>query len=227
MTAQPTMPAERRAPLTRERVLQAAIALADSAGIDSLTMRRLGEELGVGPMALYRHVANKEDLIDAIVDIVFVEIGQPLAAGDWKAAMRDRALAVRDALIRHRWAIGLMESRAHPGPANLAHHDAVIGCLRAADFDIAMAAHAYSVLDSYIYGFAATQLALPFTAADAGEVAESMLRPFSAGSYPHLTEMLTDHVMQPGYDYADEFELGLNLILGGLERALEAAREGA
>ena len=226
MSTQPTISAERRIPLTRQRVLQSAMDLADEAGIDSLTMRRLGEELGVGPMALYRHVRNKDDLIDAMVDIVFVEIGSP-ADGDWKAVMRDRAIAVRDALIRHRWAIGLMESRAHPGPANLAHHDAVIGCLRAADFDIAMAAHAYSVLDSYIYGFAATQLALPFTAADAGEVAESMLRPFSAGAYPHLTEMLVDHVMQPGYDYADEFELGLDLILGGLERTLDAARERA
>jgi len=227
LSTQPRTPAEARAPLSRARVLRAAIALADEAGIESLTMRRLGEELGVGPMALYRHVANKDDLVDAMVDIVFVEIGPPSADGDWKTAMRERAVAVRDALIRHRWAIGLMESRMNPGPANLAHHDAVIGCLRAADFDIGMAAHAYSVLDSYIYGFAATQLALPFTAADAGEVAESMLRPFSAGAYPHLTEMLTDHVMQPGYDYADEFELGLDLILDALELTLEAARERA
>jgi AcrR family transcriptional regulator len=223
LTTQPTTLAERRIPLTRERVLQAAMALADEAGIDSLTMRRLGEVLGVGPMALYRHVANKDDLIDAMVDIVFVEIGPPSTDRDWKTAMRERAVAVRDALIRHRWAIGLMESRARPGPANLAHHDAVIGCLRAADFDIAMAAHAYSVLDSYIYGFAATQLALPFTPADVGEMAESMLRPFSAGAYPHLTEMLTDHIMQPGYDYADEFELGLDLILDGLDERVRAA----
>jgi AcrR family transcriptional regulator len=227
LSTQPTMPAERRAPLTRERVLQAAMRLADDAGIESLTMRRLGEELGVGPMALYRHVANKDDLVDAIVDIVFVEIGPPSVDGEWKTAMRERAIAVRDALIRHRWAIGLLESRARPGPANLAHHDAVIGCLRAASFDIAMAAHAYSVLDSYIYGFAATQLALPFSADDAGEVAESMLQPFSPGAYPHLTEMLTDHVLQPGYDYADEFELGLDLILDGLERTLGTARDGA
>ncbi len=223
MSTQTTIPDERRAPLTRERVLRAAMALADEAGIDAVTMRRLGEELGVGPMALYRHVANKEDLVDAMVDIVFVEIGPPSAEGDWRDAMRQRAIAVRDALIRHRWAIGLMESRARPGPANLSHHDAVIGCLRAADFNIAMAAHAYSVLDSYIYGFAATQLALPFTAADAGTAAESMLRPFAAGAYPHLTEMLTDHVMQPGYDYADEFELGLDLILDGLGRARHQA----
>ena len=216
-TTQPSAPAERRSPLSRERVLHAAIALADEAGIESLTMRRLGEELGVGPMALYRHVANKDDLIDAMVDVVFSEIGVPSTRdGEWRTAMRDRAIAVREALIRHRWAIGIMESRANPGPANLQHHDAVIGCLRAGGFDIAMAAHAYSVLDSYIYGFAATQKNLPFTAEDAGEMAESMLRPFAAGAYPHLTEMLTDHIMQPGYDYGDEFELGLDLILDGL-----------
>jgi AcrR family transcriptional regulator len=215
--------AERRARLTRERVLDAAMALADEAGIESLTMRRLGEELGVGPMALYRHVANKDDLVDAMVDVVFGEIGLPPIDLDWKGAMRDRALAVRDALARHRWAIGLLESRTNPGPANLQHHDAVIGSLRAGGFDIAMAAQAYSVLDSYIYGFAATQMNLPFTSEDVGDVAQSMLQPFRAGAYPHLTEMLTDHVMQPGYDYADEFEQGLDLILDGLERARAAA----
>ena len=217
-------PVERRDRLSRARVLQAAMTLADDGGIESLTMRRLGEELGVGPMALYRHVANKDDLIDAMVDVVFSEIGVPSFNGDWKTAMRDRAIAVREALLRHRWAIGIMESRANPGPANLQHHDAVIGCLRAGGFDIAMAAHAYSVLDSYIYGFAATQKNLPFTADDAGEMAESMLRPFAAGAYPHLTEMLTDHIMQPGYDYGDEFELGLDLILDGLAERSRQAR---
>jgi AcrR family transcriptional regulator len=217
-------PVERRGRLSRARVLQAAMALADDGGIESLTMRRLGEELGVGPMALYRHVANKDDLIDAMVDDVFSEIGVPSFDGDWKAAMRDRAIAVREALLRHRWAIGIMESRANPGPANLQHHDAVIGCLRAGGFDIAMAAHAYSVLDSYIYGFAATQKNLPFTAEDAGEKAETMLRPFAAGAYPYLTEMLTDHIMQPGYDYGDEFELGLDLILDGLDERIRRER---
>ena len=218
------VPAVRRDRLSRARVLQAAMALADDAGIESLTMRRLGEELGVGPMALYRHIANKDDLIDAMVDVVFSEIGVPWFDGDWKRAMRDRAIAVRESLIRHRWAIGILESRANPGPANLQHHDAVIGCLREGGFDIAMAAHAYSVLDSYIYGFAATQKNLPFTAEDAGEKAETMLRPFAAGAYPHLTEMLKDHIMQPGYDYGDEFELGLDLILDGLDERLRPPR---
>jgi AcrR family transcriptional regulator len=214
---------ERPSRLTRDRVLEAAMSLADEAGIDAVTMRRLGEELGVGPMALYRHVANKDDLVDAMVDVVFAEIGLPSPTPDWRASMRDRAIAVREALLRHRWATGMLESRVNPGPANLQHHDAVIGCLRAGGFDIAMAAHAYSLLDAYIYGFAATQKNLPFTRDDVAEMAQSMLQPFAAGAYPHLTEMLTDHIMRPGYDYADEFEYGLDLILDGLERARNAA----
>jgi AcrR family transcriptional regulator len=214
----------RRAPLTRDRVLRAAMALADAEGIESLTMRRLGEELQVGAMALYRHVRNKEDLVDGMVDLVFDEIGLPSIGAegnvDWRKAMRERAFSVRETLSRHRWAIGLMESRLNPGPANLRHHDAVIGCLRAGGFDIATTAHAYSVLDSYIYGFAATQLNLPFQTPDeVAEVAQGMLRPFPVNAYPHLTEMLTEHVMKPGYDYGDEFEFGLDLILEGLDRA--------
>ena len=134
--------------------------------------------------------------------------------------MRGRAIAVRDALLRHRWAIGLMESRRRPGPANLRHHDAVIGCLRAGGFDIVMAAHAYSLLDSYIYGFALTKMNLPFQASEEiGEVAQTMLEPYPLDEYPFLMEILTDHVMKPGYDYGDEFEYGLDLILDGLERA--------
>jgi AcrR family transcriptional regulator len=211
---------EPRTRLSRERVLQAAIAHADADGIEALTMRTLAEMLEVAPMALYRHVANKNDLIDAMVDVVFGEIGVPAGGGDWKTAMRRRAIAVRDALLRHRWAIGLMESRRSPGPANLRHHDAVIGRLRAAGFDIEMAAHAYSLLDSYIYGFALTKMNLPFeTSEDVVDVAESMLQPFPVNEYPNLVEILTEHVMKPGYDYGDEFEYGLDLILDGLEKA--------
>jgi AcrR family transcriptional regulator len=215
---------ERRVPLTRERVLQTAVERADQGGLEALTMRKLGQELGVEAMALYHHFANKDDLVDGMVDLVFNEIDVPDAAGGWKAAMRQRAISVRDALLRHRWAIGLMESRRTPGPANLGHHDAVIGILRAGGFDIAMAAHAYSLLDSYIYGFALTKLNLPFrTSEEVGEVAEMMLAPFPAGEYPHLVEILTDHVMKPGYDYGDEFEYGLDVILDGLERVRRAS----
>ncbi len=218
------MSSVKKAPLTRDRVLDAAITLAARDGIESLTMRRLGEELGAGPMSLYRHVANKDDLIDGIVDLVFTEIGLPPDGVDWKEAMRRRAISVRDVLSRHRWAIGLMESRRNPGPANLRHHDAVIGCLLAGGFDIAMVAHAYSLLDSYIYGFAATQMNLPFeTDEEVAEVAETMLRPFPLNAYPNLMQMLTGHVMKPGYDYGDEFAYGLDLILDGLERARDAA----
>jgi len=224
MSTRASAQTQRRARLTRDRVLRAAIALADESGIESLTMRRLGEELGVGPMALYRHVRNKEDLVDGIVDLVFEEIGLPSIDADWKEAMRRRAISVREALSRHRWAIGVMESRLNPGPANLRHHDAVIGCLRAAGLAIAMVAHAYSLLDSYIYGFATTQMNLPFqTPEEVAEVAQSMLRPSPLNAYPHLTEMLTDHVMKPGYDYGDEFLYGLDVILNALQQAQNAS----
>ena len=138
--------------------------------------------------------------------------------------MRQRAISARAVLARHPWAIGLMESRSRPGPATLRHHDAVIGCLREAGFSIAMTAHAYSVLDSYIYGFALQQASLPFkTSEEAAEVAESILRQFPADAYPHLTELTIQHVLQPGYDYADEFAFGLDLILDGLERLRDTA----
>ena len=208
----------RRAPLSRERVLQTALQLADQGGIESMSMRRLGQELGVEAMALYYHFRNKEEVIDGIVDLVFGEIEVPAAGEDWRSAMRGRAIAVRDTLLRHRWAIGLMESRRNPGSANLRHHDAVIGSLRAGGFDMAGAAHAYSVLDSYIYGFALTKMNLPFeSTTDIADVAQEMLDPFPEGEYPNLAAFITEHAMQPGYDYADEFEYGLDLILDGLE----------
>ena len=222
MATEPKSRAARRARLTRDRVLQAAMAVADEGGLETLTMRTLGQELGVGPMALYRHVSSRDDMVDGMVDLVFGEIALPGAGTGWKSAMRGRAIAVRDALMRHRWAVGLMESRANPGPANLRHHDAVIGSLRAAGFDMAMAAHAYSLLDSYIYGFAQTQMNLPFeSTAEIAEVAQEMLAPFPLNAYPNLAAFITEHAMQPGYDYANEFEYGLDLILDGLERAVE------
>jgi AcrR family transcriptional regulator len=216
-----TSRAEPRGRLSRERVLSAAIAHADAGGLEALSMRALAEMLDVAPMALYRHVANKDDLIDAMVDVVFSEIGVPSGGGDWQTAMRQRAIAVRDALARHRWAIGLMESRRSPGPANLRHHDAVIGRLRAAGFSIEMAAHAYSLLDGYIYGFALTKMSLPFeSGAEVADVAKSMLEPFPVNEYPNLVEFITQHAMKPDYDYGDEFEYGLDVILEGLERKL-------
>jgi AcrR family transcriptional regulator len=216
--------AEPRARLSRDRVLAAAIALADAGGIESLSMRKLGVELGVEAMSLYRHVANKGDLLDGMIDGVFGEIDLPTSGTDWRAALRRRAISAREVLSRHRWAIGLMESRSTPGPATLRHHDTVIGTLRAAGFSVVMTAHAYSLLDSYIYGFAMQEPNLPFdTGEETAELAQKIMAQFTSGQYPHLTELAVEHVMQPGYDYGHEFEFGLDLILDGLERVRDTA----
>jgi AcrR family transcriptional regulator len=210
-----------RAPLSRERVLAAAVGLADEIGIEALSMRKLGEALGVEAMSLYNHVAHKDDLLDGMIDAVFAEIDLPSADAGWRAAMRQRAISVRAVLRRHRWAIGLMESRTSPGPATLAHHDAVIGVLRAGGFTVAQTAHAFSALDSYIYGFALQEKGLPFEGPEqTADVAAAMFADFPADRYPHFVELATQHVLQPGYDYGDEFEFGLDLILDGLERLL-------
>jgi len=209
-----------RVRLSRDRVLNAAVAFADERGIETLSMRKLGDALGVEAMSLYNHVANKDELLDGMVDVVFGEIGLPAGDVDWKTAMRRRAVSARQVLARHRWAIGLMESRTSPGPATLRHHDVVIGCLRAAGFSVEMAAHAFSLLDSYIYGFALQEASLPFdTAEKTAEVAEMILARMQPDQYPHLTELAVEHVLKPGYDYGNEFEYGLDLILDGLERA--------
>jgi AcrR family transcriptional regulator len=214
---------DRRVPLSRERVLRGAIAIADGAGLAALTMRSLARELGVKPMSLYHHVRNKEEILDGIVDAVFTEIDLPPPGADWRSAMRDRAVSARAALRRHPWAIPLMESRANPGPATLRHHDAVIGLLRRAGFSVAMAAHAYSLLDSYIYGFALEEASLPFDRETAPEVAGAILAQLPTEEYPHLAELAIEHVLQPDYDYGDEFEFGLGLILDGLEQRLVPA----
>jgi AcrR family transcriptional regulator len=215
----PIEPAAGRARLSRERVLRAAVALADSGGLEALTMRRLGEELGVEAMSLYNHVANKEDMVDGMVDVVFGEIGLPPRGADWKTAMRQRAISAREVLARHPWAIGLMESRAHPGPATLRHHDATLGTLRAAGFSVAMTAHAYALLDSYIYGFALQEAALPFNAETVTESTQAFMQQVAC-EYPYLTEIAAEHILQPGYDFGDEFEVGLTVILDALSRSI-------
>lgn len=220
--ATPARHAARRRPvLTRERVLRAAIGLADRGGIESLTMRKLGQRLGVEAMSLYNHVRNKEDMLDGMVDVVFSEIELPPAGPDWRAAMRKRAISLHQVLLRHPWANGLMESRTTPGPANLRHHDAVLSSLRGAGFSVEMAAHAYSILDSYIYGFTLTETTLPFRKpGEVAEVAVTIMEGFRAGEYPYLAEMAVDRAMKPGYSYGVEFEYGLDLILDGIGRVL-------
>jgi AcrR family transcriptional regulator len=217
-------PGRRRA-LSPERVLLAAVKFADERGVGELSMRNLGQYLGVEAMSLYNHVANKDDLLDGMVDLVFDEIGLPPTGQDWKTAMRQRGIAARAALARHPWAIGLIESRTHPGAATLRHHDAVLACLRAAGFSMELAAHGYSVLDSYVYGFALNEQSLPFdTSEDVAEVGASMLEQFPAEAYPHLSEFIREHALRLGYDYGKEFEFGLDLILDALERTLGSCR---
>jgi AcrR family transcriptional regulator len=209
--------ARARTPLSRERVIRTAVAVADEKGAAALTMRAIAEPLGVEAMSLYHHVAGREDILDGMVDAVFGEIDLPPRDADWKSALRHRADSARAVLLRHPWAVGLMDSRSQPGPATLRHHNAVIGTLRAGGFSVPMAAHAVSLLDSYLYGFVLQELSLPFRgAAELDEVAGAILRDMPADTYPHLTELATEHVLKPGYDYADEFTFGLTLILDAL-----------
>jgi AcrR family transcriptional regulator len=204
--------------LSSARVLQAGVDLADAAGLEGFSMRGLAQELGVVPMALYKHVANKDELLDGMVDIVFSEIEIPSGELDWRSEMRHRANSTRATLKRHSWAIGMMESR-HPGPANLRNHNAVMGCLRSAEFSFEMAIHAYSVLDAYIYGFALQERDTGLkTPASAGEAARRRAKTISApGDYPYLVEIATK-LSESGYDNAVEFSWGLDLILDGLDR---------
>jgi AcrR family transcriptional regulator len=209
--------ASARTPLSRERVIRTAVAVADEKGANALTMRAVAEPLGVEAMSLYHHVAGREDILDGMVDAVFGEIDLPPRDTDWKSALRHRADSARAVLRRHPWAVGLMDSRSQPGPATLRHHDAVIGTLRAGGFSVPMAAHAVSLIDSYLYGFVLQELSLPFRgAAELDEVAGAIVRDLPADTYPHLTELATEHVLKPGYDYADEFTFGLTLILDAL-----------
>ncbi|MFC7818948.1 MULTISPECIES: TetR/AcrR family transcriptional regulator [unclassified Streptomyces] len=206
-----------RVPLSRERVIRTAVAVADEKGAAALTMRAVAEPLGVEAMSLYHHVKGRKDILDGMVDVVFSEIDLPPRDTEWRSAMRHRAVSARAVLRRHPWAIGLMDSRAQPGPATLRHHDAVIGALRAAGFSVSMAAHAISLIDSYLYGFVLQELSLPFTgAAEQYEAAAAILRNMPADTYPHLTELAAEHVLRPGYDYADEFTFGLTLVLDAL-----------
>ena len=219
-----------RAPLSRERVLQTAVELAARDGIESLTMRKLADELGAGAMSLYHYVPNKEELLDGMVDIVFGEIELPSTDVDWKTAMRRRAISTREVLNRHRWAVGLMESRATPGPASFRLHDAVLGCLREGGFSIEQTIQAYSVQDAYIYGFALQEKSLPFEdAAGGAAVAQEQVRQFAeqareqqsaalAEEFPYLAEVVAGHVAKVGYDFTAAFEYGLDLILDALER---------
>ena len=213
-----------KAPLGKDRIVRAAVALADADGFESLSMRNLAQELRAAPMSLYRHFANKEELLDGMIDIVFSEIYSPAVGGAWNSELRKRGVSTRDALRRHRWAVGLMETRMNPGPASAGHHNAMLGCLREAGFPFRDAVHAYNVLDAYTYGFALQEKTLPFeTPEESAEMAKITVGE-RGSEYPYLAEVVKEFATSGGYDYSEEFEFGLDFILDGLERLKRTLR---
>lgn len=206
-----------RTPLSRERVLRGAIALADQRGIDSMTMRALGSELGVEAMSLYNHVRSKDDILDGIVDLVLGDIDVPGTGTPWKEAMRHRALSAHQVLLAHPWAAVLIMSRYNIGPGMTRYLDATLGRLREGGFSIEGALDAWNTLDSHLYGFTLQELNLPFEADAAPQVSAEVLGQLSADQFPHVTEVI-GHVMVSGR--REDFTFGLDLILDGLERSL-------
>jgi AcrR family transcriptional regulator len=206
----------KRAPLDRERILRAAIALADADGLAALSMRKLGQRLGVEAMSLYKHVANKEEVLEGIVDLVLGDVDVAESARSWKGSMRTRALSLREVFLRHPWAVGLLEARRNLGPIALRYCDAVLGVLRRAGFSTAAAVRAFSLIDSYVYGFSIQEKSLPSGPKESAEITERFLRQLPASEYPRLAETAA-HVMRSGFDTAREFEVGLDLLLDALE----------
>ena len=213
-------------PLSKERVLDAAVALADAQGVEALSMRKIAQELGVVPMALYKHVANKDELLDGMVDVVVGEIDPPAGGTDWKTAMRRRVLSARGALLRHPWASRVMESRTSPTPAVLAYMDSMIGMFRAGGFTIDLTHHAMHVMGSRLLGFSQE---LFDETADVGPGMDAETLRELAGTFPHITELVVAithdqaSVVGQGCDDQFEFEFALDLILDGLERLRDRA----
>lgn len=215
-------------PLSQERILDGALGLADRIGLDALTIRRLAEELGVKPMTIYHYIPSKDAIVDGMVERVFGEIDLPPDDLPWTEAVRVRCLSSRQALNRHPWAAPLMESRTSPGPVSLRHHEAMLACLRRGGLSWQLTAHAYAILDSYIFGFAFEEATLPSTGGEGlAEIAEQMAGAFDPEVYPTLTAFTAEHVMQPGYSFGVTFEFGLDLIIDGLERAATEDAAGA
>jgi AcrR family transcriptional regulator len=208
-----------RVPLSRERVLQAAMALADEGGIDELTMRKLADDLGVKAMSLYNHVENKGDVLDGIVDAAWGEILLPAGDADWKTEIRELAISAHETLLRHPWAASL-QTRLMPGPARLRYGDALLGCFRNAGFTKVLTYHAYHIIESYVTGY--TEQVLSYEAVDPEQfsgIAASFMRGDFLADYPYFTEHAQQHMEpEPGQDDVRAYELGLDLILDGLER---------
>ena len=208
-----------RSPLSSERVLREAVAYADENGIDSLSMRRLGERLGVEAMSLYNHVANKDAILDGMVEMVVAEIDLPAAGAPWKAAMRDRAISAHAALVRHPWSSALIVARVNVGPSMLRYVESTLASLRSAGFSMEMVDHAWNAMDSYIYGFTLQELNFPFQPEEYSDAAEEYLPQLPADRYPNLIE-LSGLVASGEYDGLHQFEFGFDLLLDGLEKSL-------
>lgn len=203
-----------RQPLTRERIIGAASDVADRGGVAAVTMRSVAKELGVEAMSLYHHLAGKDALIDALVEHVFTQIHLPDPGTSWRAALVARADSAREILTRHPWGLGLIESRRHPPASMIRHYDTMLGILRAGGFSVRDAVHAYSVVDSYVFGFVVTEINLPMTS---GETAADFATDLdiTEGAFRHLAEMLAG--IGPEFTFTDEFPFGLDLILDALE----------
>jgi len=213
-----------QAKLSRERVLHAALALADSEGIEALTMRRLAQALGVEAMTLYYHVANKDDILDGMVEAVVGEMALPAIDGaDWKGELRRASISAHDVLIRHPWAASLLLNGPRVNRARLRQMDAILGCLRGGGFTADMTDHAYHALDSHVTGFTLWQVGISAGLERFGPVADFMESVDTAGM-PHLAEHIRQHLRERDPDEPGEFEFGLDLVLDGLERYLAASQ---
>jgi AcrR family transcriptional regulator len=217
---------EARIPLSRDRVLRAALELADASGVDALTMRRLGEELGFEAMSLYRHVANKQDLLDGMLDLVLAEWELPDRPGDWQEAIRTSARSVHDALRRHRWAAGLLMTGSHMRPARLRYMDRLLGRLDQAGFDAGTTYHVYHLLDGYIFGFSLWEIAYTTVAVDS-EAAEKLMQSIAWDEYPHLAGHRDQHMDDGPHREVSAFDVGLDLILEGLQKTLASSPRSA
>lgn len=212
---------ERRgARLSREKVLGAAIALADRDGIEALTIRALADSLGTKPMSLYYYVDGKDALLSAMVEAVFSEMELPPKDLPWRDAIRRRCVSARAVLVGHAWAVPLLESGTAPGPVSLRHHEEVLATFERGGFALPLMAHAYAILDSFVYGFALQEASLPVQGGEgSAEMAEQIAQAFDPSKYPTLVRLTVEHVMRPDYAFGSSFEYGLDLLLEGLEAA--------
>ncbi|WP_111721256.1 TetR/AcrR family transcriptional regulator [Homoserinimonas sp. OAct 916] len=206
--------------LSRQRIVAAAAAVADRRGLTGVSMRSVGAQLGVEAMSLYHHVSNKETLLDELAEWAFVQIELPQVSDPWREAMILRAESARHVFREHPWALGMLESRPTPGPALLSHHDRVLGCLLTQGFSAALATHAFSTIDAFVYGFALTESGLPFAPGEGAEAAFASEVAPSAEDYPYLARSLAELLGEGVYAFENEFRNGLELILDGLQLQL-------